>query len=196
MASHLRPHILILLASTRQGRFGETVARWLMPLAEARTDMTIEVVDLRAWQLPYYDVPKPASMLGPSDYDALTQRWAALVGGADGFIIVVPEYNHGYPAVLKSALDAIYVEWNRKPVAFVSYGGWSGGTRAVEQLRQVAVELQMAPIRGSVVLQFAGRAFDAEGQLQNAEFYAGAATRMFDDLVWWARALKAARQTP
>src|SRR5689334_7523279 len=101
-ATDERPHILILLATTRQGRFGETVARWLVPMAESRPDMAVEAVDLRDWQLPYYDAPKSASMLVPADYDEVTRRWAALVGGADGFIIIVPEYNHGYPAVLKS----------------------------------------------------------------------------------------------
>ena len=100
---------------------------------------------------------------------------------------------HGYPAILKSALDATYGEWVRRPVSFVSYGGWSGGTRAVEQLRQVVVELQMAPVRGSVVLQFAPRLFDEDGRLQNAEFFEAAATRMLDDLAWWAAALKEAR---
>jgi NAD(P)H-dependent FMN reductase len=96
--------------------------------------------------------------------------------------------------VLKSALDAVYKEWNRKPVAFASYGGWSGGTRAVQQLRLVAVELQMVPVRGSLVLQFAPRLFDEEGNLKDPNFYNAAATRMLDDLAWWALALTSARE--
>jgi NAD(P)H-dependent FMN reductase len=185
------PHVVVVLASTRQGRFGETVARWLMPIIEAREDLTAELVDLRDWKLPYYDQPK-VPMAGEYEKDVLP--WAQVVGRGDGFVIVTPEYNYGYPAVLKSSLDAVYAEWNRKPVAFVSYGGWGAGVRAVEQLRQVVVELQMASTRGGVNLQFARRLFDEDGNLHDPEFYGGAATRMLDELVWWAAALKAARQ--
>ena len=184
------PHVLVILASTRQGRFGEQVLSWLYPLVEQRTDLTAEQVDLRDVQQPYYDLPVSASLMPP---EAEPQPWASMVGRADGFVIVTPEYNHGYPAVLKSALDAVYTEWNRKPVAFVSYGGWAGGARAVEQLRLVAVELQMAPVRNMIVLQFVNRLFDTNGNLTNAAFYASAATRLLDDLAWWARALKVAR---
>lgn len=188
------PHILVIEASTRATRFADTVARWLMPIVEARPDITSELADLRDWNFPYYDRDKSASLTSPEDYEPEIQSWAEMVGRADGYIIITPEYNHGYPAVLKSALDALYSEWVRKPVAFVSYGGWSGGTRAVEQLRQVAVELQMAPVRGSIVLQFAPRLFDAEGHIQNPDFFHAAATRMLDDLLWWTVALKAARE--
>ena len=101
----------------------------------------------------------------------MAQRWADIIGPADGFIVITPEYNHGYPAVLKSALDAVYREWVRKPIAFVSYGGWAAGTRSVEQLRTVAIELQMAPIRPSVALQLAPRLFDAEGNLKDPDLH-------------------------
>jgi NAD(P)H-dependent FMN reductase len=188
------PHVLVIEGSTRSARFADTVTRWLIPIVEARPDLTAELADLRDWSFPYYDRARPASQTTPEDYEEKVRPWAELVGRADGFIIITPEYNHGYPAVLKSALDALYGEWVRKPVAFVSYGGWSGGVRAVEQLRLVAVELQMAPVRGSVVLQFAPRLFDEEGRMQNAPFFEAAATRMLDDLAWWTRALKAARE--
>jgi NAD(P)H-dependent FMN reductase len=187
------PHILVVLASTRQGRFGDTVLRWLSPIVEARADLTQEPVDLRDWQLPYYSAPVPAAALTTAQAPT---TWAHLVGSADGFLIVTPEYNHGYPAVLKSALDAVYAEWNRKPIAFVSYGGWSGGTRAVEQLRQVAIELQMAPIRNALAFQFAAKLFDDQGHLKNSEFYTGAAQQLLDELVWWATALKKERAKP
>ena len=188
------PHILVIEGSTRATRFGATVARWLMPIVEARTDLTSELADLRDWTFPYYDRDKSASLTTPEDYEPEIRPWAEVVGRADGYIIITPEYNHGYPAVLKSALDALYTEWVRKPVAFASYGGWSGGVRAVEQLRQVAIELQMAPVRGSVTLQFAPRLFDAEGHIQNPDFFRAAATRMLDDLLWWTVALKSARE--
>jgi NAD(P)H-dependent FMN reductase len=184
-----KPQILVIIGSTRQNRFAETVANWFMSRAEARTDMTFAVADLRDWKLEYYDRPLPATR---GDYDDEAQRWAAVVGPADGFVIVTPEYSHGYPAVLKSALDAIYHEWIRKPVAFVGFGGWSGGTRAVEQLREVAIELQMAPIRASVVLQFAPRLF-VDGTLQNPDMFNAAAGLLLDDLAWWTEALRTAR---
>lgn len=185
-----QPHILVILASTRQDRFGKTVADWLYPIVTQRADLTAALVDLRDWQFPYYSHPSPASVRPPEEEP---QAWAYLIGSADGFLIVTPEYNHGYPAVLKSALDAVYRPWNRKPVAFVSYGGWAGGARAVEQLRAVAVELQMAPTRNAIVFQFANRVFDAEGKPRDESFYRAAAGRVLDDLAWWARALKAAR---
>jgi NAD(P)H-dependent FMN reductase len=184
-----KPQILVIIGSTRQNRFAETVANWFMSRAEARTDMRFAVADLRDWKLEYYDRPLPATR---GDYDEEAQRWAAVVGPADGFVIVTPEYSHGYPAVLKSALDAIYHEWIRKPVAFVGFGGWSGGTRAVEQLREVAIELQMAPIRASVVLQFAPRLF-VDGTLQNPDMFNAAAGLLLDDLAWWTEALRTAR---
>ncbi len=161
-----------------------------MSHAEERADLMFTVVDLRDWMFPYYDRPRPAST---GEYDDEGRRWAEVIGPADGFVIVTPEYNYGYPAILKSALDAVYREWNRKPVAFVSYGGWSAGTRAVQQLRQVAIELQMAPIRASVAIQFAQRQFDADGILQNPDLLNRAAATLFDDLSWWARALRQAR---
>ncbi len=193
MADGSRPHILLILGSTREGRFSEVIGRWLLPILETREDLTVELVDLRDWKLPYYDRPSVAAQ---SDYaeDELCLRWADVVAGGDGYVIISPEYNYGYPAVLKSALDAVYKEWNRKPVAFVGYGGWSGGSRGVQQLRMVAIELQMVPVRGTMVLQFARRLFDESGRPKDAEFYAAAATRMLDDLAWYARALKAARE--
>lgn len=193
MADRSRPHILLILGSTREGRFSEVIGRWLLPIMQAREDLTVELVDLRDWKLPYYDRPSVAAQ---SDYaeDELCLRWADVVAGGDAYVIISPEYNYGYPAVLKSALDAVYKEWNRKPVAFVGYGGWSGGSRGVQQLRLVAIELQMVPVRGTVVLQFARRMFDESGQPKDADFYGAAATRMIDDLAWYASALKAARE--
>jgi NAD(P)H-dependent FMN reductase len=190
MAEQQPPRIVVILGSTRQNRFGETVARWFMSRTEERSDLTFQFVDLSDWRLPYYDRPLPATR---GEYDETALRWAEIVGPADGFIVITPEYSHGYPAVLKSALDAVYQEWVRKPIGFVGYGGWSGGTRSVEQLRSVAIELQMAPIRASVVLQFAPRLFDAEGNLQNPDMLNTAATMLFDDLAWWAKALREAR---
>jgi NAD(P)H-dependent FMN reductase len=182
--------IVVILGSTRDNRFGETVAHWFMSRATERGDLTFQLVDLRDWEFPYYDHSLPPSRI---EYGEMAQRWADIIGPADGFVVITPEYNHGYPAVLKSALDAVYREWVRKPIAFVSYGGWAAGTRSVEQLRTVAIELQMAPIRPSVALQLAPRLFDAEGNLKDPELINTTTTMMLDDLAWWAHALRDAR---
>jgi NAD(P)H-dependent FMN reductase len=182
------PHIQIVVGSIREGRVGEPIAQWFAGHAAQRTDLTTELVDLREWDLPFLTQPVPP-MRGYRD--EITQRWAAKVAEADGYVFVTPEYNHGYPASLKNAIDHIYYEWVRKPVSFVSYGGPGGGARAVQQLRQVVVELQMAPLRQQVLVHrfwehlgeqgFVGAAYEAE------------ATALLDELAWWAGALKAAR---
>ena len=115
---------------------------------------------------------------------------------ADGYVLVTPEYNFGPPAVLKNALDHVYDPWNNKPVAFVGYGGTGGGVRAVQQLRLSVIELQMAPIRDSLVLPFARRLFAAEDGRILDDAYEPRAQRLLDQLVWWAVTLKAARAAP
>jgi len=156
-------HIHVILGSTRQGRFGDKVAQWFMQHAATRTDLTAELVDLADWPLPFFSSPVPPAF-GPSS-DAQTRAWAAKVDQADGYVLVTPEYNHGYPAVLKNALDHVYREWSGKPVGFVGYGGPGGGIRAVEQLRQVVVELSMFPLRQQVVVPNVYQAFDGSGAL-------------------------------
>jgi len=137
--------IQIIIGSTRPNRFSEKPARWLFDLAKGRTDFEVELLDLRDYPLPFFDEAMPPRALKGVHSNEVAKRWAAKVGEGDGYIIVTPEYNHGYPAVLKNALDTTYFEWNGKPVAFVSYGG-AMGVRSVEQFRQVAVELQMYSI--------------------------------------------------
>jgi NAD(P)H-dependent FMN reductase len=184
------PRILVILGSTRPNRNGEKVAGWFMGVAGARDDAEYQLVDLRDWDLPYYDSPVPPAFARP---EGRVAEWAALVDSADGFVIVTPEYNHGYPAALKSHLDAVYQPWNRKPVAFVSYGAAGAGYRAVEQLRQVAVELQMAPIREQFGIPLVWTAFDEGGALRDGDALRGFAGRLLDDLLWWAVALRRAR---
>lgn len=182
------PHIQIVIGSIRPNRAGEPVARWFAQLAGRRDDLTFELVDLREWDLPLFAAPvSPAK-----EYVTDKQRaWAAKVGEADGYVLVTPEYNHGYPPSLKNALDHVYAEWNRKPVACVGYGGPGGGTRAVEQLRCVAVELQMAPVRAQVIVNRPWPHI-SEG-IFDGEHWEGQATRLLDDLAWWAAALRDAR---
>lgn len=181
--------IQVILGSTREGRFGETVAQWFYGLAETRQDITTEFIDLRDWPLPEFSEPRSPS---GGHYAEAARPWAERIAQGDGYVIISPEYNHGYPGRLKNALDHLYREWNNKPVAFVSYGGAAGGARVVEQLRLVAIELQMAPIRESVVIPMARREFGDSGQPANPMF-AQRANSLLDQLVWWARALKRAR---
>lgn len=185
------PKIAIILGSTRQGRFGERPARWLHKLAEARGDAEYRLVDLRDHPLPFFDSPAPPAAT-PVDHPE-ARRFVATIGECDGFVFVTPEYNHSIPGVLKNAIDHAYAEWNRKPAAFLAYGG-VGGVRAVQALRLVCIELQMVPLRDAVNI---GR--PEFGALRSgkdfAEFpvFAETAGRMLDGLLWWTLALKIAR---
>ncbi|OGI16124.1 MAG: hypothetical protein A2878_03140 [Candidatus Moranbacteria bacterium RIFCSPHIGHO2_01_FULL_54_31] len=183
--------VKIILGSTRAGRQGDKPAQFVHTLAKERADWEVELLDLKEWDMPLAMSAKPPKS-GEYD-DEMTKKWAAVIGEADAYIIVTPEYNHGYPAVLKNALDRIYNEWLNKPVAFVGYGAMLGGGRAVEQLRQVAIELQMAPIREAVFVPLVWQAFDESGKPANEQLTAGAQV-MFAQLTWWGEALKAARE--
>lgn len=184
------PHILVVLGSTRHGRQGDKVARWLMSRLQPRSDATFELADLREVALPFFDSPVGPAY-GSVAADAL--EWAAQVSSADGFIFVTPEYNHGYPAALKNAIDHLYREWGHKPAAIVNYGGYGGGYRAAEQLRQVIVELKAVPIREQVGIPAIWAAFDETGEPRIGALDAALAT-MVGELVWWANALIPARE--
>jgi NAD(P)H-dependent FMN reductase len=189
--------IAVILGSTRQNRFGEKPARWIFDELKKRKNVDAEFLDLRDYSMPFYDLPaSPAWMQGEYGNDA-TRAWRKKIGEADGFIIVAPEYNRGYSAELKNALDHVYGEWNHKPVAFVSYGSVGGG-RVVEQLRLVSIELQMAPIRQGVHIQWDLYAsmMNDKAPVEASRFapVQQAADTMLDQLIWWAEALVAARQ--
>jgi NAD(P)H-dependent FMN reductase len=189
-----KPHIQIILGSTRKGRQGDKVAKWVHEEAQKQDDFTVELVDLVDHPLPFFDEnPSPAYLKGNYTHPE-GKAWAELVGKADGYIVVTPEYNHGYPAVLKNALDWVYKEWNNKPMAVVSYSsGPIGGARAVQELRTVAIELQMAPLRGGVHVGGVTDAFDETGKPKE-ERYQKALESMFEHLMWWTKALKVARE--
>lgn len=185
--------IQIILGSTREGRFGDRVANWFYSIAASRRDLNAELIDLHDWPMPFFNEARPPAS---GHYAPEARAWADKIATADGYVIVTPEYNHGYTAVLKNALDHIYAEWNNKPVAFIGYGGSSGGSRAVQQLRQVVIELQMTPIREGILLPFARRLFDENGDIKDFS-YDARVHALLDQLEWWARALKAARaQSP
>lgn len=177
--------IQVILASTREGRRGEQVGKWIFSQAQKREDLAAELLDLKELNLPF---------LSGKDDPEVFAKWNKKVAEADGFIIVTPEYNHGYPGVLKNALDHAYEEWNNKPVGFVAYStGPLGGARSVEQLRQVVIELQMAPIREAVYVPMVQDAFDKQDNIKDPK-YSDRVNNFFTQLAWWANALHSARQ--
>ncbi|MEJ0053131.1 MAG: NAD(P)H-dependent oxidoreductase [bacterium] len=186
------PHIQIILGSTREGRNGEKVAKWVAREAALRSDFTSEVLDVKEFNLPFFEGAGSPGMTGIIAPEAA--KWSEAVAKGDGYIIVTPEYNHGYPAPLKNALDHLYKEWNNKPVAFVSYGGAAGGVRAAEQLRQVAAELRMASIRDSVVIPAVWAAFTSDGEPLEKESLAKTLGEVFDQLAMWADGLRTMRE--
>lgn len=186
------PRIAAIMSTTRANRFADKPAKWICDLAAARGDMEVELVDLRDYPMPFFD--EPASNAYIPSANEVAQRWQQTVASFDGYIFVTAEYNHGIAAVLKNALDYAYPEWARKPGACLGYGS-VGGARACEQLRLIMVELQMAPTRNGVHIQGADF-FDA---LQNGRAIASLpyleqnAGVMLDELLWWTKALAAAR---
>jgi NAD(P)H-dependent FMN reductase len=187
-------HIQVVLGSTRDGRFGGHVAAWVIDRVARRPDADFELVDLRDYPLPMFDQAPPARTGRdyPNEHSVPLGR---TLDRADGFLILTPEYNHGYPGVLKNAMDHTFVEWNRQPVAFVGWGN-VGGARAIEQLRLVAVEFEMAPLRHAVhVLPDVMRASREPGAdpLEVFASHDDRLTLVLDDLVWWTEALAAAR---
>jgi len=182
-------NIAIILGSTRPGRNGEAVARWVLEHASRRTDAAFELVDVADFQLPLLDERTPPAA-GKYEH-AHTKRWAAEVARFDGFVFVTPEYNHGAPAALKNAIDFLYAEWNNKAAAFVSYGS-AGGARAVEQLRLVMAELQIADVRAQVMLSLATD-FERYTIFKPDPRKAEAIGPMLDQLLAWSRALRLVR---
>ncbi len=188
--------IKIIVGSTRENRFSDKPAAWILGMAKKREGIDVELLDLRDYQLPFYDAPMSPSMVKDSAYpNEIARSWAQKIKEADAFVIVTPEYNHGISGVLKNALDTVYAEWNNKAAGFVAYGG-VGGARAVEHLRGVMVELQIAPIRNAVHIREPWNLLDEKGNLKDGVLdpYQSSAEALLDQLLWWAKALKAARE--
>ncbi len=169
--------IQVIAGSTRENRKGFKVAQWVFEETKKLLDVEVELLDLQQWDLPMYTEPHPKK----------AEQFKAKVNEADGYIIVTPEYNHGYPASLKNALDYPYDEWNRKVVGFVGYAkGRGSGIRSVEQLKQVANELHLAVLPEAL---YVGHINDEEVEWPNTEDF-------FNELLWWTQALKTAREAP
>lgn len=192
--------VKVILGSTRQGRFGDKPGNWIFDEAKNLKEMDVELLDLRDYPMPFFNEPVSPSMAGGKYNHDVVKKWAAKIKEADAFIIVTPEYNHGYPGVLKNAMDSIFPEWNKKPVGFVAYGS-AGGARSVEQLREVAIELQMMPIRNAIhIPPIVYMAIMNEKVPVNPDLFKPIREPMdrvkafFDELVWAGKALRAARE--
>lgn len=183
--------ILVITGSTRPTRKSEQAAKWFIDTAASRKDdFEFELIDLATLNLPMFDEPLPP-MFGQYKNDH-TKKWAEIVGAADGFVVIAPEYNHGYPAVLKNAIDFLYAEWNRKPVGFVSYGVMNG-VRSVEQLKQVFIQLDTVPINTQVSFNVLS-AFNEDGSPKATDYDVESAGKLLDELKWWGETLKAGRE--
>ena len=186
------PKIAVIIGTTRATRFGEKPAKWIYEISAARADLSVEVIDLRDYPMPFFD--EPATNAWVASKNEIAQRWQKKVAEFDGYVFVTAEYNRAVPAVLKNALDYAYPEWNRKPAAYVGYGS-VGAARSIEQLRLICVELQMAPMRNGVHIQ-GGDFMDVwqKGKdIRELSYLAQNSKAMLDELQWWAKALMAAR---
>jgi NAD(P)H-dependent FMN reductase len=181
--------IAIVVGSTRPGRKAAAVADWVHGLAKTRTDAAFEVVDIERYELPMLDEATPPSM-GKYEKEH-TKKWAAKIGEFDGYVFVTPEYNHGPSGALKNALDFVYAEWNNKAAGFVSYGS-AGGVRAVESLRLVMGELQVADVRAQVMLSLATD-FEKYTTFKPDPRHEKAVAAMLDQVIRWSTALKTLR---
>lgn len=182
--------IAIILGSTRPGRNGAAVAQWVQDNLRQRQDAAFELVDIADYQLPLLDEPVP-----PSQHQYQhehTKTWARKIASFDAFIFVTPEYNHGTSGALKNAIDYLYQEWNNKAAGFVSYGS-AGGTRAVEQLRLVMAELQIADVRNQVTFSLFTD-FENMSEFRPATYHAATLQKLVDQLIAWGTAMQGLRQ--
>ena len=188
----MSPHLQIITASTRPTRKGPLVAEWFINQARQHGAFEIEPIDLAEVSLPFLDEPKHPRL---QEYQhEHTRAWSATVARADAFVVVTPEYDHGPPASLINALQFLVKEWAYKPMGFVSYGGVSAGTRSVQIIKSTATTLKLVPIVESVSIPFFAKSIDEEtGKFQPGEIQEKAAKVMLDELVKWAKALKAMR---
>jgi len=187
--------ISVIVGTTRETRFSEKPAHWILEHLKKRQDVDARLLDLRDFPMPFFDQPLTPAMPGrPAFENEAVQRWTAAIGASDGYVIATAEYNYGPAAVLKNAIDWVYPEWRRKPVSFISWGS-AAGTRSVQQLRVTAIELQLAPIRSSVhipvsTLMAHYQGGDVATGLAELD---GPANAMIEDLLWWTNTLKAGR---
>ncbi|MGW0909680.1 NADPH-dependent FMN reductase [Streptomyces sp. NPDC002853] len=184
--------LAVIIGSVRGGRFGTTVAEWFAGQAELHGDVEVEIIDIADYPLPL-EMPafgeKP-----PADVAAVWNGLRERLDRAEAFAVVTPEYNHTVPAALKNTIDWYLAEWSAKPVGLVSYGGMGGGLRASEHLRQIFAEVHATTVREMLSFHNAWADFQKEGEPVSPEGSEAAAKKLLDQLVWWADALRAARE--
>jgi NAD(P)H-dependent FMN reductase len=185
------PNLQILIASTRPGRVGLPVGRWFEAHARAHGGFEIDLVDLAEIDLPFMDEPNHPRLRQYTQQH--TKDWSARAETADAFVFVMPEYNYGFNAPLKNAIDYLHVEWAYKPVGFVSYGGISAGTRAVQMIKQVVTTLKMTPLSEAVSIPFVAQFIDDEGEIAPNETMEQSATTMLNELLRVEAALRGLR---
>lgn len=174
------PTLTVIIGSTRPGRASLPIAAWFEQFARKHSGFDVEVADLAEINLPMFDEPNHPALRKYTHQHTID--WSKLIERSDAIAIVTPEYNHGYPAVLKNAIDYLHSEWQYKPVGFVSYGGVAAGTRAVQQLKQVVTTLRMTPVLDGVNIPFHAELIDGD-QMQATEIQEKAATAMLDELL-------------
>lgn len=187
--------IALIIGSTRPNRFADKPAQWVAEGAKDRSDFELTVLDIKDFDLPLLQEPVPPAYTGGVFANPAAEAWRKRLGDFDGFIATAAEYNSGPTAAMKNALDSALNEWNRKPIAFVGYGGL-GGARAIEILKAIAISLSMAPLKAGV--NIAMEPFVGVSQygknLNDYDYLAASRTQMFDELVWWADTLKKGRE--
>jgi NAD(P)H-dependent FMN reductase len=186
------PVLTVIIASTRPGRAGLPIAEWFTDRAKRQGDFEVRVADLAQINLPFMDEPNHPRLRQYTHQH--TKDWSARIDESDAFVIVTPEYNYGYPAALKNAIDYLHQEWQDKPVGFVSYGGVAAGTRAVQQLKQVVTTLKLVPVVESVNIPFHAQFIDEDGAVRPNEIMEHAADAMLDELARTQGALGTLRE--
>lgn len=181
----------IIVASTRPGRKGPAIAAWIQEIAKQQPEFTVELLDLAEINLPFMDEPNHPRL---QQYEhEHTKKWSRTIDAADAFIIVTPEYNHGFPAPLKNALDYLLKEWAYKPVGLVSYGGIAGGTRSIQLLKPVLTALKLVPLAEAVNIPFFAKYLDDQEGFVADETLIGSANHLMTELLHWTKALKPMR---
>ncbi|HEY7932686.1 MAG TPA: NAD(P)H-dependent oxidoreductase [Solirubrobacteraceae bacterium] len=186
------PELQVVIASTRPGRVGPAVAQWFCELAGTHEAFDLRTVDLAEIDLPFMDEPNHPRLRRYTQEH--TKRWSATISGADAFVFVMPEYNNGFNAPLKNAIDYLHDEWQYKPVGLLSYGGVAAGTRAAQMIKQVITSLKMVPVTEAVSIPFISQFIDGDGHLQPNQTMHSAAHAMLDELARMERSLRELRR--
>jgi len=186
-----KPVLQVIIGSTRPGRVGSAVADWIIDRARARGDFEVEVTDLAVRNLPIFDEPNHPRLR--QYVNQHTKDWSEIVERSDAFVFVIPEYNYGFNAATKNAIDYLNQEWQNKPAGIVSYGGVAAGTRAAQMLKQVMSALKIVPVTDSVNIPFVAEKLDEDRRLKPNEIMEAAAGAMLDELARWAQALRPLR---